>query len=67
MRLVNRRMEIMLEIGESYVKPMAEMDKDSWKVSLDYRIGLYGRFFIFFDRISEKIFKKVKIAYKTDF
>ena len=38
MRLVNRRMEIMLEIGESCVKPIAEMDKDGWKVSLDYTI-----------------------------
>ena len=39
MRLVNRRMEIMLEIGESSVKPIVEIDKDGWKVSLDYRIG----------------------------
>ena len=45
MRLDNRRMENMLEIGEICVKPIAETDKDGWKVSLDYRIGQYGRFF----------------------
>ena len=38
-RLVNRQMEIMLEIGESCVKPIREIDKDGWKVSLEYRIG----------------------------
>ena len=58
----------MLEIGESCVKPIAEMDKDGWKVSLDYRIGQYGRFFPkFVDRFSEKSSKKVKIDYKIDF
>ena len=40
--MVNRRMEIMLEIGGSCVNPIAEMDKDGWKVSLDYRIGQYN-------------------------
>ena len=39
MRSGSRRVEIMLEIGESCVKPIAEMDKDIWKVLLDYRMG----------------------------
>ena len=34
-------MENMLEICEIRVKPIAETDKDDWKVSLDYRIGQY--------------------------
>ena len=34
MRLVNGRVEIMLEIDESCVKPIAEIDRDVWKVSL---------------------------------
>ena len=68
MRLVNQRMEIMLEMGGVWVKPVAEMDKDGWKASLDYRIGQYKRFLRkFFDRFSQKLFKKVKIAYKFDF
>ena len=60
MRLVNRRMEIMLEIGESCVKPIAEIDRDGWKVCLDYRIGQYKRFFL-----NPQIFGKNEIAYKT--
>ena len=55
MRSVNRRMEIMLEIGESCVKPIAAIDRDGWKVTPDYRIGQYGRFFLkISDRFSEK-------------
>ena len=38
------RMENMLEIDGSCVKPIREMDKDGWKVSLDYRIGCKGCF-----------------------
>ena len=39
MRLVNHLMETMLEIGESYVKPIAEIDMEVWKLSLDYWMG----------------------------
>ena len=42
MRSVNRRGEIMLEIGESCVKPIAEMDKDGWKLCLDYREDIFN-------------------------
>ena len=68
MGLDNRRMENMLEIGEICVKPIAEIDRDGWKVSLDYRIGQYRRFFSKkIDGFSEKSSKKVKIAYEIDF
>ena len=61
-------MEIMLEIGESCVKPIAEMDKDGWKVSLDYRIGQYGWFFQICLMDFRKNVKIVyQIAYKPDF
>ena len=68
MRLVNRRMEIMLEIGEACVKPRAAIDGDGWKVSLDYRIGQYGRIFPnSFDRFSQKSFKKSELLIKLTF
>ena len=65
MRLVNRQ---MLEICESCVKPIAEIDRDIWKVSLDKRIGQNGRFFLKKIRpIREKNANKVEIVYKTAF
>ena len=58
----------MLEIGESCVKPIAEIDRDGWKVSLDYRIGKYGRFLqIVSTDFRKKNQKKIKIAYKRTF
>ena len=60
-------MEIMLEIGESCVKPLALIDLHIWKVSLDYRIGQYGQFFKFFNGSLGKLSKKVNIAYKMVF
>ena len=56
----NRRMEIMLEIEGLWVKPIAEMDKDGWKVSLDYRIGQYARVFLMFSTDFGKNVKKNK-------
>ena len=35
----NQQMETILGIGESRVEPIAQMDKDGWKVSLDYSVG----------------------------
>ena len=58
----------MMEIGESCVKPIAEMDKDGWKVSLDYRIGQYGRFFrIFLTDFRKNRQKKSKLLIKLTF